>query len=237
MRRYWSVILLSARGVGGKLLALLAGLTAVEAALVGGLGLQWGILHLVLDSSHLLLVFRAALVILAAICCLWGSDVRGGRCRYTLGRLRMNEWTTAVLWGLCYTLAFLALMGFQLLLILAACWWAMEANGGAAGPQALFLASFQNSLFHGLLPLEDWGGYVRNVLYALSMGMCCSVWSFWNRRQGGGWVLYFVTALVVFTFPMGIGGTLDGFFLGGLAMIITAAGMFFVWQEVHHGED
>lgn len=75
MRRYWSVILLAARGVTGKLLVLFAILTAVEAALVAGMGLGAEFLCFMLDSN-LSLAFRGAILVLAAICCLWGSDLR-----------------------------------------------------------------------------------------------------------------------------------------------------------------
>lgn len=236
MRRYWSVILLGARGVTGKLLALLAALAAVEAALVAGLGLNAAFLAHMLNFSHLSIAFRGAILALTVICCLWGSDLGGGgRCGYTLARLRVGELTVVVLWGLCYALAFLALMGAQLLLILGICRW--SAGSDPIPPQSLFLASYQNKLFHGLLPIDDWGVYVRNALYALSLGLCSSMWSFWSRRRGGGWSLYIVALLVVFTFPAEIGSGLDGLFLGALALIFTAVGLFFVRREVRDGED
>ena len=106
MRRYWSVILLGARGVGGKLLALLAVLAAVETGLMAALAYRTSNLDHLLDVIHLSLVFRAALVVLTVICCLWGSDLRGGgRCRYTLDRLGVGKMAVVVLWGLCYALA------------------------------------------------------------------------------------------------------------------------------------
>lgn len=231
MRRYWSVILLGARGVVGKLLLLLLALTAAEAALVAVFAGYTVILPHILNFSHLSLAFRAALAALAAICCLWGSDIRGGRCAYTLGRLQVDEMTVVVLWGLCYTLAFLVLMGFQLLLILAV------GQHVSSTPQTLFLTSHQNELFHALLPMEDWGIYIRNGALALSLGMGCSVWSFWNRRSGAGWSLYLTVILAVIFFPMPTGSGLDGIFLAALLLIITGVGLFLVRKEVRHGEN
>lgn len=236
MRRYWSVILLAARGVTGKLLVLFAILTAVEAALVAGMGLGAEFLRFMLDSN-LSLAFRGAILVLAAICCLWGSDLRGGRCQYTLGRLQVGEMATVVLWGLCYALAFLALMGFQLLLILGVCGWFAYANQGFSSAQTLFLAAHQDGLFHSLLPLEDWGIYVRNGLFALSLGLTCSAWSFWRRRNVPGMAVYGVTFLAVFFFPISTGSGPDGLVIGGLALAITVVALVFVWKEVRHGTD
>lgn len=235
MRRYWSVILLGARGVTGKLLALLAVLTAAEAALVAVVGLHTSFLVHMLDSSHMTLAFRIALAALAVICCLWGSDIRGGRCGYTLARLRVGEMTVVVLWGLCYALAFLALMGFQLLVILAACRWSMR--GAPISPQSVFLAAHQSQLFHALLPMEDWGVYVRNGLCALALGMTCSAWSFWRRRNVSGIAIFGVALLAVIFFPASLGGGSSGLVVGILALAVAAVALVFVWKEVRHGTD
>ena len=66
MRRYWSVMLLGARGVCGKLLALLAVLAASEAVLVALRGLPAACLSNLLQGSCLSYAFRAAL--------LWGAS-------------------------------------------------------------------------------------------------------------------------------------------------------------------
>ena len=66
MRRYWSVILLGARGVVGKLLLLLLALTAAEAALVAVFAGYTVILPHILNFSHLSLAFRAASLARAA---------------------------------------------------------------------------------------------------------------------------------------------------------------------------
>lgn len=237
MRRYWSVILLGTRGVTGKLLALLAALAAAEAALLLATGGLSGMMPAVaMEVSHLVIAFRAALLILAAVCCLWGSDIRGGRCAYTLGRLQVSELTAAVLWGFCYTLAFLVLMGFQLLLLLGLCWWSIRQCAGAVTGQWIFLAAHRDTLFHALLPLEDWGLYVRNVAYALSLGMNCSLWAFWSRRGVAGWMLYPVLALTVIFFPA---ATYDngGIVTGILALVMTAGALLFAWKEVSREAD
>lgn len=231
MRRYWSVFLLGTRGVAGKLAALLAILAAAEAGMIAVWGLNEPYLSRMLDSSHVTLVFRIALAVLAAICCLWGSDIRGGRCAYTLRRLRVSEMTVVVLWGLCYAFAFVVLMGVQLLVILAV------GQHVCLTSQTLFLTSHQNELFHALLPIEDWGIYIRNGALALSLGQCCSVWSFWSRRGGAGWSLYLTAILVVIFFPVPAGSGLDGVFLAVLLLCITAAGLFQVRKEVRHGEN
>ncbi|MCI6055307.1 hypothetical protein [Dysosmobacter sp.] len=238
MRRYWSVMLLGARGVCGKLLALLAVLAASEAVLVALRGLPAACLSNLLQGSCLSYAFRAALLALAVICCLWGSDLLGGvRCRYTLERLRVGELTVVVLWGLCYALAFLILMGFQLVCLLAVSRWYLAAGSGTAGPQSLFLAAYADPLFHALLPLEDWGLYVRNGMYALSLGLCCSMWSFWSRRSGWGWALYGVAALAAITFPSGIGSESGGLVLGLVALAVALGALVPVWKEVRRGED
>lgn len=237
MRRYWSVILLGTRGVTGKLLALLAALAAAEAALLLATGGFSGMMPAVaMEGGHLAIAFRAALLILAAVCCLWGSDIRGGRCAYTLGRLQVSEMAAVALWGFCYTLAFLVLMGFQLLLLLGLCWWSIRQCAGAVTGQWVFLTAHRDTLFHALLPLEDWGLYVRNVAYALSLGMNCSLWAFWSRRGGAGWLLYPVLALTVIFFPA---STYDNSGIAGglLALALMAAALLFAWTEVCRAED
>lgn len=238
MRRYWSVILLGARGVTGKLLALLAVLTAAEAALVAVVGLHTSFLVHMLDSSHMTLAFRIALAALAVICCLWGSDLRGGgRCGYTLARLQVGEMTVVVLWGLCYALAFLALMGFQLLLLLGACGWFAHVNQGFASAQSGVPggppepAVPRPAAYGGLgrlcpqRPLRPGPGHdlLRVVLLAAEECLWHS-----DLRRG---------AAVGDLLPASLGGGSSGLVVGILALAVAAVALVFVWKEVRHGTD
>lgn len=237
MRRHGSVLLLAVRGITGKLLVLLAALAAVE-TLLFFLTLPEQSLELILENSHISMAFRAALLALAAICCLQGSGLRGGRARYTLRRLSVGEPAILFWWSGCYAAAFLILMGFQLLLLLGFCgYYLAHADPAQISAQTVFLAAHRDSFFHSLLPLEEGAVYVRNGLFAVTLGITCATWSFWRRRDTAAIAVYGVAFLVAVFFPTATGNWSACLFEGVLAVLAAGISIFYVWQEVRHGKN
>lgn len=238
MRRHGSVLLLAVRGITGKLLLLLAALAAVEAGLLAWtMARGYGNLENILKGSRVSLAFAGAMLALTAVCCLHGSDLGGGRSAYTLGRLSVGEGAVLFWWSLCYAAAFLVLMGFQLLVLLAFCrYWLTWADPAQVSPQAVFLAAHRNGFFHGLLPLEDWAVYVRNTLYALSLGVTCAAWSFWRRRDQWGVAVYGVAFLASLFFPVSTGDWANGLCFGFFTAMCAGVALYYVWREVRNGK-
>lgn len=234
MRRYTSVLMLGARGVVVPLIAVLLLMGAAEAGLVlwelsGG----W-ILERFWAESYVVWAYRAALVLLAAACCVHVSGLGGSRVYYTMHRLRISEWTATVLLGLCYGAAFVVLWAAQAGILTAVT--AYNAARTGAGDQAVFLISWKDDFFHAMLPLGQWTGYVRQLLLALGMGMSCAVWSFWRRRNSFGYAApAMVIAASVFT-GWGCRDFVVDISLGVGACIVAACSLYFVSEEVSQCE-
>lgn len=69
------------------------------------------------------------------------------------------------------------------------------------GPELLFLLSYRNSLFHTLLPLADWPGYLRNIALCLGFG-CISAFlshlvGFYKRPKFLFWGIFPIPATVL----------------------------------------
>ena len=234
MRRYTSVLMLGARGVVVPLLAILLLMGAAEAGLVfWELSRGW-ILERFWSESHVVWAYRAALVLLAAACCVHVSDLGGSRVYYTMHRLRISEWTATVLLGLCYGAAFVVLWVVQAGILTAVT--AYNASCAGAGSQAVFLISWCDDFFHAMLPLGQWTGYVRQLLLSLGVGMSCAVWSFWRRRSSFGYAApAMVIAAAVFT-GFGCRDFVVDICLAVGACIVAACSLYFVSVEVSQCE-
>ena len=143
MRRYTSILMLGARGVVMPLIAVLLLMGAAETGLVfrgisGGWNPEW-----FWSESRVVWAYRAALVLLAAACCVHVSGLGGSQVYYTMHRLRLSEWTVTVLLGLCYAAAFVVLWAVQAGILTAVT--AYTAAGAGAVPQAVFLISWNDA--------------------------------------------------------------------------------------------
>ena len=230
MRRYTSVLMLGARGVVLPLIAILLLMGAAEAGLVflelsSGWSLEW-----FWQESHVVWAYRAALVLLAVTCCIHVSGLGGSRVYYTMHRLRITEWTVTVLLGLCYGAVFVVLWAVQVGILTAVT--AYNAARAGAVPQAVFLLSWNDDFFHAMLPLDQWTGYVRQLLLALGMGMSCAVWSFWRRRNSFG----YAAPVAVIAAAMFTGWCCRNFMVDiclGVGMcLLTIGSLCFVREEV-----
>ena len=195
-------------------------------------------LYFLLSDCPLVWPFRAALVLLAAACCLHGSGLGGSAVGNTLGRLRVSELTAFLLWGLCYATAFVILWAVQAGILLGAGWYfTAHAAPSAASPQTVLLASWQVPFFHAVLPLDQWTGYVRMACLSLGLGTGCAAWSFWRRRTANGYAAPFLVILWVVTITFDPTDLSMDLFLILTALVTAGVSIYLVWGEVYRHAD
>lgn len=240
MRKHLSVWMTAARGIAGPLALILLVMAAAEGVLLWSAYPDYEAtsLYFLLSDCPLVWPFRAALVLLAAACCLHGSGLGGSAVGNTLGRLRVSELTAFLLWGLCYATAFVILWAVQAGILLGAGWYfTAHAALSAASPQTVLLASWQVPFFHAVLPLDQWTGYVRMACLSLGLGTGCAAWSFWRRRTANGYAAPFLVILWVVTITFDPTDLSMDLFLILAALVTAGVSIYLVWGEVYRHAD
>lgn len=240
MRKHLSVWMTAARGIAGPLALILLVMAAAEGVLLWSAYPDYEAtsLYFLLSDCPLVWPFRAALVLLAAACCLHGSGLGGSAVGNTLGRLRVSELTTFLLWGLCYAMAFVILWAVQAGILLGAGWYfTAHAAPSAASPQTVLIASWQVPFFHAVLPLDQWTGYVRMACLSLGLGTGCAAWSFWRRRTANGYAAPFLVILWVVTITFDPTDLSMDLFLILAALVTAGVSIYLVWGEVYRHAD
>ena len=240
MRKHLSVWMTAARGIAGPLALILLVMAAAEGVLLWSAYPDYEAtsLYFLLSDCPLVWPFRAALVLLAAACCLHGSGLGGSAVGNTLGRLRVSELTAFLLWGLCYAMAFVILWAVQAGILLGAGWYfTAHASPSAASAQTVLLASWQVPFFHAVLPLDQWTGYVRMACLSLGLGTGCAAWSFWRRRTANGYAAPFLVILWVVTITFDPTDLSMDLFLILAALVTAGVSIYLVWGEVYRHAD
>ena len=240
MRKHLSVWMTAARGIAGPLALILLVMAATEGILLWSAYPDYEAtgLYFLLSDCPLVWPFRAALVLLAAACCLHGSGLGGSAVGNTLGRLRVAELPAFLLWGLCYATAFVILWAVQAGILLGAGWYfTAHAAPSAASPQTVLLASWQVPFFHAVLPLDQWTGYVRMACLSLGLGTGCAAWSFWRRRIANGYAAPFLVILWVVTITFDPTDLSMDLFLILAALVTAGVSIYLVWGEVYRHAD
>lgn len=162
MNKHLSVLALAARQTIGKVLALLAAMTAAETALFAW-AMSQGLTRAIMDDAtcpapvedlfdfaKISWAYRIALALLFTLLLLSGTELRGGKKGYTLRRLRISE-EAAVLWEGGYNaLCFLLLCAVQAALALGFClWYAGTLDSAYVSGQSAFLAFYRSGFLHG----------------------------------------------------------------------------------------
>lgn len=190
MRKHLSILQLYIRATFLPFLALLAGMAAVETGLFLFYFLRNGVsgengfpcLELMLSGSKIVLVAGVAGLLITALLSLMGCSL-GSETIYTLNRLSISE-NGAWCWQAGYnTVCYLIFWAVQLLLVVGfSLIYCRYAPAEAVTHQTIFLASYRNEFFNGLLPLSEPTGFVRNGLLCLALGTGTTLFSFKNRR-------------------------------------------------------
>ena len=239
MKQHGSALLLAVRGTINQLLGLLGVMLAAETALFYGAFRRASAnqisgaisLEELFTQSRIAWVCGGAFLLLCAVCCLQGSELRGGKVWYTLRRLSVREGTVAAWWSLCYTACFLIFWAAQLLFALLACrYYVHAAEPTFVGEQTVFLAFARSRYLHALLPLDEPTRYIRNLAFALSQGVTCSAWSYRQRQGAWGAAAVVLAALVTVTFAWPIGSWGVDVLLTLAALGIAGASVYFIWE-------
>ena len=172
MREYCTVLMLAARGVLWKLLAIAAAVAAAQGALFALFWrayppeapyyarLYYGLEYMV-QESRLAVPAAAGLAALSLALAFHGRERAGSRSRYTLDRLGVNPRHILLLWAGCYALCLLVYWGFQAAAALGLC-RVMTAGGWVADDMqtlslALAASSFSFLQRHGQPCFEFFG--------------------------------------------------------------------------------
>ena len=208
MRPYRTVLMLAARGVLWKLLAIAAAVAAAQGAMFAlfwrayppeapystSLN-QFGLEYMV-QESRLALLAAAGLAVLSLALAFHGCERSGSRSRYTLDRLGVSPRHILLLWAGCYALCLLVYWGFLAAVALGLC-RVMAAGGRAADDmQTLFLACWRSTYLHILFPLPDWTQLLGDGVLLLSLAFAASSFSFLQRHGRPCFEFFAIAALL-----------------------------------------
>lgn len=187
MKKHLSVLMLMARSTINKLLGLLALMAAVEGALFwltlrrscadGSFSLK-----LVIGDSHISWAFGAAFLLMTLLLSLTGCEGKS-RCGYTLRRLSVSERWVFVWQSVYNVLCYLLLWAVQILTVIALCrLYEVKAAPEYVSGQTVFLAFYRSGFLHALLPFEETVFWVRNAVFAVTLGICAARFPMAQRR-------------------------------------------------------
>lgn len=125
-----------------------------------------------------------------------GDESKRVRSGYTLRRLGIREMDVTMVWGLVNAGWFLLYWVFQIGMILVVYRYFVTPTN--PGPNALFLAAWRSEYFHQLLPMEEWIGYVRNIVICLGLGFGAACGAHQLRHKRSAFVSVMLLPVLVF---------------------------------------
>lgn len=120
-------------------------------------------------------------VVLLAALVLSAGNTRGSRTVYTLNRLGLSEFQSALVFGGVFSLYFFLYWVFQLALVYG--FFAWFTRFSLVSSNMFMLSAWRSEWFHLLLPLGEWMGYLRNIVICVSFG-CTGAFGAQLRRHG-----------------------------------------------------
>ena len=233
MNKHLSVLAMWARSNLRRVLALLGLMAVLEAALFAvQLGrLSGGALEDILKGVPV--IAAITLQVYMFFLCYSGDEEKG--VGYALGRLSIRE-ETAILWkGVCNTAYLLLFWAVQTVLaVLFAHWYAAGLDPASRTAQTVFLAFYRVPFLHGLLPLGEWTGYVRNLLVVLGLGLESGAAAY-RWRRGGRVPLAFAMEILALTFfAKGPGELTDGMWMDVIVFLgaaLSRLSIIATWEE------
>lgn len=97
---------------------------------------------------------------------------KGSKTVYTMNRLGLSELQITLIFGAVFTLYFLLYWAIELGLVYAYFVW--YSRFSLVSSNAFMLAAWRSEWLHILLPLNEWWGYLRNVIVCLNFGYCAA---------------------------------------------------------------
>lgn len=186
MGKYLSVAGLIARSSFYKVLAVL----------FAGMLIQFSLFHFatesytptftiegVFASSFVPLVSIAVYFAVYALVAFTGTQF-GSKCGYTINRLLIDENEYFTIQTVYNSLVFLFVWFFEALIATLCCIYAfLNAPENTVHAQSIFLSFYRSAFLHGLIPLEAWHVWLRNIFLAVATGFAASRFSFKQRRS------------------------------------------------------
>lgn len=247
MKKVGSVMALFARETLGKVLAVLALMCVVQA------GVYYAAVQKMLDAcqnvaedSYMRFMPLVPTVIVSWLALMWITWMlvkqgvgSGSKPIYTLRRLQLTErqiWACqAVYQVLVYFLfwAVLTVLYFGLIRCYLA---ALPAP--LVSSQTLFLMAYQQPYLHGLLPLADGWGWVRNLIWIVTLGMSTATASYQLRRNKPAiTTLILLGTIMILGRQLGLGNT-TGLALGiGVPVLLVVIELCFLVFYKHEEEE
>lgn len=234
MKKHLSVFMLMARSTIYKVLGLFVLMAAVEGALFW-LALSRGptdsgfSLERVVQNSRMVWVFGICFLLLTALLSRACRQVSGS---YTALRLSISGGWVAFWQSVYNVFCYLLFWAVQILIAIVLCRvYAAKAPAEYITGQTVFLAFYRSKFLHSLLPFEDAVFWVRNAVFALTLGICAA------RRPGradrGIWGQIVLTAVVVGFFLRGIGNAAAGLFA---VLVVAAFTVYYIFFYEWEGE-
>lgn len=157
---------------------------------------------------------------------LTASTNRGkGRTDYLLDRLAVPPREVLLCQGIYNTLALVLFWAAEALILLGLC-WLYQYKGGFVGPQTVFLASWQNDLFHSFLPMEEVSRWVRNLSLFACMGFTTAAGSAQLRQKRTAIAVYLLIPALVASFQVSMGNLGLDVVYSLMALGLTAAALY-----------
>ncbi len=215
MKKHISVLCLMARSSLHKILPLFAAMAILQigvfwwyfsqAVTAFEAGLPMAGLEMLVPRSHITWFFAFAFLILTFILCRTGCNF-GAQTGYTLDRLSVKP-RTVWFWQAFYNgLVYLLFWLTEALICLGICTiFGRFADASVVTGQNVFLALYRNEFLHTLIPLADAALWIRNVVYALCLGITSAAFPYLQRRGLFAGELLAAVSFLLFSFQLEAG--------------------------------
>lgn len=237
VKQHLSVLMLAARSTVYKILGLFLLTAAAQGALFhfafrrvssgGFVGFE----HLI-NESRIIVPGGACFVSLCLLLSLTGSEFGGSKVGYSLKRLSVKEETTAFWWAIYNSGCFFLFWVFQATMAFFLCRvYLARVEPSLVTRQTMFLAFYRNSFLHSLLPLDESSRFLRNIIFVLSLGVCTSLFSWYQRRGKMSGAILGLAAMVLVSFSKPIGHFASDMFVSIVALSIAVSSVAHMRRE------
>lgn len=213
MKQYISLMMVAARSRLWQVLLITAGACTAEVLLfrsrVAVLTTEnWTSLYNLLRQSRFPLVFTAGLMLVCLSLASFGMEWGGSKLGYTLRRLPCGEEKATLVFALHHFFCLLIYWGGQVAVV-----WYMAGLYTNMGLTAIppidtyspLLLFYECEYLHGLLPVEDWPIYIRNVAMLATLAMVAATCSYHWRRGNKPFTILPLSVFAGLTFPANTG--------------------------------
>lgn len=208
MKKYFSVFEMIARSSIYKVLLVLTGMIAVEAAyFYHTMQYPGGILfEEYIEQSEFALIFKITYILVTAILVFPGMNL-GSMQSYTLKRLRIKGNYVFLLQALYNFLAYMVLWGTQLVMVFAcvAMYQSKMPDAVLWTNQSLLFIFYKNAFLYSLFPLESLVGWFVLVMTGIMSASATAEFTRRQRKGKFGFELLFLVVSVLIYFPRELG--------------------------------